>query len=74
MLYEVITHFLWEDLLSLLADLREHGFDFDPVWFEAQATIRQGVERLRAEIVNLPSQYRAVIELRHFQEMRNNFV
>lgn len=36
---------------------------------EAQATIRQGVERLRAEIVNLPSQYRAVIELRHFQEM-----
>ncbi|MGD9917703.1 MAG: DUF2126 domain-containing protein [Paenirhodobacter sp.] len=36
----MMPHYLWEDLLSLLADLRDHGFDFDPVWFEAQAEFR----------------------------------
>jgi RNA polymerase sigma-70 factor (ECF subfamily) len=36
---------------------------------EAQTAKRQGQERIRAEIVRLPPRYRAVIELRHFQEL-----
>ncbi len=36
----MLPHYLWEDLLSLLADLKNHGFEMDPVWFEAQAEFR----------------------------------
>ncbi|AOZ69424.1 IMP dehydrogenase [Rhodobacter xanthinilyticus] len=36
----MLPHYLWEDLLSLLADLKHHGFEMDPVWFEAQAEFR----------------------------------
>jgi len=37
---------------------------------EAQTATRQREERIRAEILRLPPRYRAVIELRHFQDMR----
>ncbi|MDA0962244.1 MAG: transglutaminase family protein, partial [Proteobacteria bacterium] len=36
----MLPHFLWEDFLSLLRDLAAHGFDLDPVWYEAQAEFR----------------------------------
>ncbi|HQU66847.1 MAG TPA: transglutaminase family protein [Albidovulum sp.] len=36
----MLPHYLWEDLRDLLSDLGRHDFDFDPVWFEAQAEFR----------------------------------
>lgn len=32
--------FVWQDFLSVLADLREHGFDLEPEWFAAQLEFR----------------------------------
>ncbi|MDQ1848652.1 transglutaminase family protein [Gemmobacter fulvus] len=36
----MLPHFLWQDFLSLLDDLGQHGFKLDPVWYEAQAEFR----------------------------------
>jgi len=36
---------------------------------EAQTVYSQRAERIRSEITNLPPHFRAVIELRHFQEL-----
>ncbi|OJY31827.1 MAG: IMP dehydrogenase [Rhodobacterales bacterium 65-51] len=36
----MLPHFIWQDFLSLLDDLAEHGFKLDPVWYQAQAEFR----------------------------------
>ncbi|MEC3860727.1 transglutaminase family protein [Mesobacterium sp. TK19101] len=36
----MLPHYLWQDFLTLVRDLADHGYAIDPVWYEAQAEFR----------------------------------
>src|SRR5258707_2134289 len=36
----MLPHFLWEDFLGVLSELKQSGYDFSPDWYAAQLEFR----------------------------------
>lgn len=60
----MLPHYLWQDIKDVIADLNEHGFDFDADWLDAFWEFRFPVFGTR-QVDNITLELRAAIEPWH---------